>query len=181
MNQEKISTLQKQIEDIKRRWPAHSVPPAMMAQLDELEEQLIDEMKKSTHLAETISDTIHMRPIGYVESPFDEPADPDTIRSGESRIVLDPSLVEGLIGLEPGQQIVVLFCFHRSDGFELLQHPRGDRNRPERGVFALRSPRRPNPIGMTEVEIIEISDNTLRVRGLDAINGSPVLDIKIAR
>jgi tRNA-Thr(GGU) m(6)t(6)A37 methyltransferase TsaA len=62
----------------------------------------------------------------------------------------------------------------------LLQHPRGDRNRPRRGVFALRSPRRPNPIGITVVDLIDVQGNVLRVQGLDAINGTPVLDIKPA-
>ncbi|MBN1956416.1 MAG: tRNA (N6-threonylcarbamoyladenosine(37)-N6)-methyltransferase TrmO [Anaerolineae bacterium] len=120
------------------------------------------------------------RAIGHVENDFDQPLPPSVIRAGASRIVLDPSLVVGLQGLEPGRRLVVVFCFHRSQGFELLQHPRGDRSRPQRGVFALRSPRRPNPIGVTEVELVEIVGNVLHVRGLDAIDGTPVLDLKPA-
>jgi tRNA-Thr(GGU) m(6)t(6)A37 methyltransferase TsaA len=120
------------------------------------------------------------RAIGHVENEFDDPAAPYEIRAVESRIVLDPSLTEGLRGLEPGRQIMVVFCFHRSQGFDLLQHPQGDRSRPRRGVFALRSPRRPNPIGVTVVDLVDLEGNVLRVRGLDAINGTPVLDLKPA-
>ena len=121
-----------------------------------------------------------LTPIGFVENTYDEPAPAPEIRAVESRIILEPELIEGLAGMEPGQQIMVLFYFHRSQGYDLLQHPRGDRNRPKRGVFMLRSPRRPNPIGVTVVDVLAIDGNTLRVRGLDAINGTPVLDLKPA-
>lgn len=120
------------------------------------------------------------RAIGRVENAFDDPAPPSKIGAVESRIVLDPSLTEGLKGVAPGQRSMVIFCFHRSQGFDLLQHPRGDRSRPRRGVFALRSPRRPNPIGVTVVDVVAVEGNVLRVRGLDAINGTPVLDLKPA-
>ena len=76
--------------------------------------------------------------------------------------------------------LLVVFVFHRSQGFDLLQHPRGNQSRPKRGVFALRSPNRPNPIGITEVELLAIEGNILTVSGLDAINGTPVLDLKPA-
>ena len=120
------------------------------------------------------------RAIGHVENDFDEPAPPPEIRAVESQIVLDLSLTEGLKGLEPDRRIMIVFCFHRSQGFDLLQHPQGDRSRPRRGVFALRSPRRPNPIGVTVVDLVAVEGNVLRVRGLDAINGTPVLDLKPA-
>jgi tRNA-Thr(GGU) m(6)t(6)A37 methyltransferase TsaA len=120
------------------------------------------------------------RPIGRVENAFDEPAPVDEMQASESRVVLDPNLTRGLQGLEPGQQVLVLFHFHRSGDYELCQHPRGDRSRPRRGVFALRSPRRPNPVGCTVVELLAIHGNVLTVRGLDAINGTPVLDLKPA-
>ena len=118
--------------------------------------------------------------IGYVENQFNEPVSASEIRAAESRIVLRPDLSEGLLGFEPGQRIMVVFYFHRSDSFDLQQHPRGDRSRPKRGVFTLRSPRRPNPIGITVVELVGIDNHILRVRGLDAIDGTPVLDIKPA-
>ena len=125
-------------------------------------------------------DAVTYRPIGYVENAFAEPAAPDVIASAESRIILDPTLAEGLEGVEEGQQLMVIFHFHRSSGYELRQHTRGDTSRPRRGVFALRSPHRPNPIGVTIVEVLAVEGNTLRVRGLDVINGTPVLDLKPA-
>ena len=118
--------------------------------------------------------------IGHVENQFDEPVSSEEIRAVESRIVLNPDLVLGMQGIEPGQQLMVVFHFHRTEGFNLLQHPRGVLIRPTRGVFALRSPRRPNPIGVTIVDLISVEGNVVRVRGLDAINGTPVLDLKPA-
>ncbi|MFB0517443.1 MAG: tRNA (N6-threonylcarbamoyladenosine(37)-N6)-methyltransferase TrmO [Candidatus Neomarinimicrobiota bacterium] len=123
-------------------------------------------------------EAIVYKAIGHVRNDFDEPVGPDTLRSTESRIILDATLVDGLHGLEPGKQIAVIFHFHLSEGFELRQHPRGDTSRPNRGVFALRSPHRPNAIGLSVVDLLEVRGNVLRVRGLDAINGTPVLDIK---
>ena len=124
--------------------------------------------------------TIIYHPIGRVENEFDEPTKPEKIKAVESRIVLDLDLAAGLTELEPGQRIMVVFHLHRSTGYDLRQHPRGDRSRPPRGVFALRSPRRPNPIGVTIVELVAVERNVLRVRGLDAIHFTPVLDLKPA-
>lgn len=117
------------------------------------------------------------RPIGYVRT------DPDNqvsgkARKGGSRIKINPDLMDGLCGLLPGQRLVVVFCFHLSNDYDLMQHPRGDLNRAKKGVFALRSPRRPNPIGITHVDLVGIEGNVLRVRGLDAFDGTPVLDLK---
>jgi formylmethanofuran dehydrogenase subunit E len=116
--------------------------------------------------------------IGHVENPFDEPTSGTTLRAVESRIVIGPEYMPGLQGMEVGQRLLVVFVFHRSEGFEWLQHPRGNRSQPKRGVFTLRSPKRPNPIGISEVEIVAIEGNVLIVRGLDALNGTPVLDLK---
>ncbi|MFC1661415.1 SAM-dependent methyltransferase [Gemmatimonadota bacterium] len=115
-----------------------------------------------------------------MENAFPLGTPSDTMRAGESRLVLDPTLVPGLKDLEKENRILVVFHFHKSEGFELLQHPRGDPDRPRRGVFALRSPRRPNAIGIAEVDLLGIEGNVLRVRGLDAIHGSPILDLKPA-
>jgi tRNA-Thr(GGU) m(6)t(6)A37 methyltransferase TsaA len=127
-----------------------------------------------------MEESITYRAIGYVKNDFEGPSEPDKMRAAESRIVLKSELTGGLKGLEPGQQVMVVFYFHRSQGYDLYQHPRGDQSRPQRGVFALRSPRRPNPIGVTEVELMAVEGNVLRVRGLDAINGTPVIDLKPA-
>jgi len=126
------------------------------------------------------NESVTYHPIGYVRNAFDESSHGEQMRAGESRIVLDPGLVAGLQGLGPGQQVMVLFDFHRSHDFELLQHPRGNRSRPKRGVFALHCPRRPNPIGVTVVELLSVDENVLTVRGLDAFDSTPVLDLKIA-
>jgi len=124
--------------------------------------------------------TICFHAIGVVENEFDQPVPTDVIRAAESRIRLKPELAAGLDGLKPGEKILVLFHFHLSQGFHLHQYPRGDHSRPQRGVFALRSPFRPNAIGASIVEIIAIENNLLRVRGLDAINATPILDLKPA-
>ena len=118
--------------------------------------------------------------IGHVENQFDESASASEIRAAESRIVLNPDFVEGLQGLEAEHLCDAGMNKLGSDGFDLLQHPRGDQSRSKRGVFTLRSPRRPNPIGMTVVDLLAAQGNVLRVRGLDAINGTPVLDLKPA-
>jgi tRNA-Thr(GGU) m(6)t(6)A37 methyltransferase TsaA len=117
-------------------------------------------------------------PIGKVENGFPLGTPGEVLKASEARIVIDPELVSGLDQLERQDRILVIFHFHLSRDYELRQHPRGDTTRPLRGVFALRSPRRPNPIGVTEVELVEIRGNVLRVIGLDAVDQTPVLDLK---
>ena len=122
---------------------------------------------------------ICFRPIGFVQNDYDEPVGPHAMCGVTSRIILDDALVEGLDGLEIGQSIQVLFYFDRSPGdFELHQHPCGDVSLPKKGVFALCTPHRPNGIGVTQVELLKIESNVLTVLGLDALNNTPVLDIK---
>jgi tRNA-Thr(GGU) m(6)t(6)A37 methyltransferase TsaA len=125
-------------------------------------------------------DTITLRPIGVVENGLPFGTTGEVLKEAESRITLHPELQPGLTLLEVQPRILVVFAFHRSEGWDLLQHPRGDETREKRGVFALRSPRRPNPVGVTEVELLSIQGTTLTVRGLDAVDGTPVLDIKPA-
>jgi len=121
---------------------------------------------------------ITYQPIGVVQNEFDPSSSMDDMRAGTSRIFIDPNLQTGLQGLSEGEQVMVLFAFHLSEGFELRQHPRGDRERPVRGVFTLRSPHRPNPVGATVVDVLAVEDNVLTVHGLDAYHGTPVLDLK---
>jgi tRNA-Thr(GGU) m(6)t(6)A37 methyltransferase TsaA len=173
MSKDRVAELKEQITDLQKRWPAHSVPATMMEQLDALEKELAKELKKNSEVR-----TFQFQAIGYVENEFQEPTKPDTLSASPSHIVLAPDLLEGLTGLEPGMPLLVVFVFHRAEGYDLLQHPRGDRGRPKRGVFALCSPNRPNPIGITEVELLAIERNVLIVRGLDALDGTPVLDLK---
>ncbi len=117
------------------------------------------------------------RSIGHVETANGDDVPTNTIQD-ESLVVLQPELADGLDGIAPGDRLLVVFVFDRSREYELRQHPRGDRQRARRGVFALRSPRRPNPIGVTTVEVLEIVDSVVRVRGLDAWPGTPILDLK---
>jgi tRNA-Thr(GGU) m(6)t(6)A37 methyltransferase TsaA len=117
-------------------------------------------------------------PIGCVQNDFDAPTTPETIAAAESWVVVAPEFVEGLTGLEAGQRVMVVFHFHLVQSYALLQHPRGDHSRPKRGVFALHTPYRPNPIGVSVVDLLSVEGNVLRVRGLDALNGTPVLDLK---
>ncbi len=126
------------------------------------------------------TEAIAIRPVGYVQNAFREPSPGAAISASESKIVLDAEMAKGLTGLQAGQQIMVLFHFHRSADYEMMQHPRGDVSKPKRGVFALRSPHRPSGIGVTVAEILALENNVLTVRGLDAIDGTPVLDIKPA-
>lgn len=128
---------------------------------------------------EKVAGPITMVPIGFVENGFEHLARPEEIKAVESRIVLAPDLTEGLTGLQSGDRLLVVFYFDRSEPeFELLQHPRHDASRPKRGVFSLCSPHRPNLIGVTVVDLVAIDGNVLTVRDLDAVNGTPVLDLK---
>lgn len=120
-----------------------------------------------------------LKPIGHIRNPSDEVPRHHTLSQVEGEIVLEPRYVRGLQGLQPGDRIYVLFHFHESPDFTdeaLIQHPK---HHPElRGVFSICSPLRPNPIGLSVVEILAIRENVLRVRGLDMRNGTPVVDIK---
>ncbi|MDH7486556.1 MAG: tRNA (N6-threonylcarbamoyladenosine(37)-N6)-methyltransferase TrmO [Anaerolineae bacterium] len=124
------------------------------------------------------TEPITLTPIGHVESRFTEPEPLEEMRRHPSRLVLRPDLAGGLDGLAVGDWLVVLFYCHRARGYELRQHPRGDATQPLRGVFALRSPYRPNPIGVTVARIEAVEGNVVQVSGLDALDGSPLLDIK---
>ena len=89
-----------------------------------------------------------------------------------------PEYREALDGVKAGQVIVVLCWLHLSDREVLKVHPRGDRSRALRGVFATRSPDRPNPISISELKVAAIRDTQLEVEGLDILDGTPVIDIK---
>jgi tRNA-Thr(GGU) m(6)t(6)A37 methyltransferase TsaA len=89
-----------------------------------------------------------------------------------------PEYQEGLDGIAPGQTIVVLFWLHQASRDILKVYPRGDRTRGLRGVFATRSPARPNPIAISELEVMAVRGNQLEVSGLDILDNTPILDIK---
>lgn len=120
-----------------------------------------------------------LKPIGYVESEVQ--SGEQAIWEGlEARIVLDPQWEEGLQGLDEFSHIIVVFWLDRPNEAEvpLKVHPEAEQDLPLVGLFATRTPLRPNPIGLTTVELLSLEGTTLRVRGLDAFDGTPVLDIK---
>ncbi|MGZ8447930.1 MAG: tRNA (N6-threonylcarbamoyladenosine(37)-N6)-methyltransferase TrmO [Candidatus Deferrimicrobiaceae bacterium] len=139
-----------------------------------------------------------VRPIGVVRSALKDPADAPkqgALTDQEAEIVVDPAYLPALDGLErrvaptgnaafgdnahPKDGKIVVICWmHLSDRGRLKVHPRGQEERPERGVFSTRSPNRPNPVSLHTVTLLSIEGNVLRVRGMDAIDGTPVVDIK---
>jgi len=123
--------------------------------------------------------TVDLEPIGYVESDFkDIQHDPQVFKDTVSRIRLLEEYTDGLFRIDSYERLYVIFVFDRAEGFRLVIHPRGDTTRPERGVFGTRSPYRPNPIGLAVVRLLSVEGSALTVRDLDAIDGTPVLDIK---
>lgn len=118
--------------------------------------------------------------IGYIESPFKSPEEaPKQGRETDalSVLVLEEAYQDGLYRLEEGDEIVVLYWGHLADRTRLLGRRRGQG--ALRGVFASRSPHRPNPIALNICQIVALDGNRVTVSGLDAIQGSPLLDIKI--
>ncbi|MFL5904453.1 MAG: tRNA (N6-threonylcarbamoyladenosine(37)-N6)-methyltransferase TrmO, partial [Solirubrobacteraceae bacterium] len=93
-------------------------------------------------------------------------------------LVLDPAMLEALEGLAPGDDVLVLTWFHRAGRDVLRVHPRGDATRAPQGVFATRSPHRPNPIGLHRVRILALDGARVKVSDLEAVNGTPVVDVK---
>jgi tRNA-Thr(GGU) m(6)t(6)A37 methyltransferase TsaA len=127
------------------------------------------------------ADDLGLAPIGRVESTLVDAADaPKQGFEGgpDAWLVLDPGVVDGLDGLEPGARVIVLTWLDRADRTVLRVHPRDDRSNPMRGVFTTRSTDRPNPIGLHEVEVLAVEGNRVRVSDLEALDGTPVLDLK---
>jgi len=125
--------------------------------------------------------TIQVRPIGSVKSPLrDRAAAPLQGEEGAPEAVLefDRAVGEGLRDLVPGAEVIVLTWLHQARRDVLSVHPRGNRMNPLQGVFSTRSPDRPNPIGLHRVTIVAIDATRIRVRNLEAIDGTPVLDVK---
>lgn len=126
---------------------------------------------------------IRLAPIGHVASGLttlgDAPRQPDE-GAPPARIVVEARYRDALQGIAPGDEVVVLTWLHRADRSTLTTHPRNDRGTPLAGVFATRSPDRPNPIGLHRVRVVAVDQDGLDVDALEAIAGTPVLDIKCA-
>lgn len=127
-----------------------------------------------------MSDNVLMRPIGFVRSPYSEtaqiPKGFGAQHEAEGTIEILPEYELGLTDIEGFSHLFVIWVFDRSDGYELLGTPPTDTK--EHGVFATRSPWRPNPIGLTVVKLVGRDGPRLKVVGLDMLDGTPILDIK---
>jgi tRNA-Thr(GGU) m(6)t(6)A37 methyltransferase TsaA len=126
-------------------------------------------------------DGFQVMPVGWVESPLTDPA--AAPRQGDEGapdawLVFEPAVVEGLQGLASGDEVIVLTWLDRARRDVLRVHPRGDPSRAEAGVFSTRSPHRPNPIGLHRVMIVSIDGRRVRVRNLEAVDRTPILDVK---
>jgi tRNA-Thr(GGU) m(6)t(6)A37 methyltransferase TsaA len=122
-----------------------------------------------------------LHPIGVIQSVITSRAQaPKQGYEGapDAWIDIDSNFTDAMHGLEPGDDIILITWFHKSKRDVLQVHPRGDISNPLTGVFATRSPDRPNPLGLHRVKVLQIKDNKLKVGPLEAIDGTPVVDIK---
>jgi tRNA-Thr(GGU) m(6)t(6)A37 methyltransferase TsaA len=127
---------------------------------------------------------LDLHPIGVVRSPLRATADaPNQAFEGAPEAVLeiDPALADALHRLEPGDELIVVTWLHLADRDVLQTHPTGDERIPLTGVFRTRSPDRPNPIGLHRVTVTSREGpTTLRVGALEAVDGTPIIDLKVA-
>ena len=120
-------------------------------------------------------------PLGFLQSPLKEPGEsPKQGREGapDAWLEVNASVAEGLEALAVGDEIIVITWLHKAQRDILKVHPRGDETVPLAGVFATRSPDRPNPLGLHRVTVREIAGKRLKVGPIEAIDGTPVVDIK---
>jgi tRNA-Thr(GGU) m(6)t(6)A37 methyltransferase TsaA len=138
-------------------------------------------MAPRTEDHELIDPTFLLKPVGWVESPLtDRAAAPKQGDEGSplARVVFRPEYCEAARDLREGDEVLVLTWLHQGRRDVLSVHPRDDPDRPRKGVFATRSPDRPNPIGLHAVVIETVEENAITIHNLEAIDGTPVLDIK---
>ncbi len=129
-----------------------------------------------------MSSTLYtIEPVGYVRSELtrleDAPMQGDE-GAPDAWLELTSQSARGMMGITVGDELIVLTWLHLAQRDVLQVHPRGDLNRPLTGVFATRSPDRPNPIGLHRVSVLEVEEQKLRVGPLEAIDGTPIVDIK---
>ncbi len=122
-----------------------------------------------------------LKVIGWIESDLTqvEKCPPQGAGTSlEAWLVLEPEYAQGLDGIQAGDELLILTWLHLAQRWPLKLPPHGNHQLPPKGVFGLRSPHRPNPIGVHQVEVLEVLGNRLRLRGMEAIDGTPVVDIK---
>ena len=129
-----------------------------------------------------MGDQIRFSPIGFVRSNYfrleDIPRQSILSPDERAEIIVKEEYAQGLIGLSDYEYIIVLFYFHLSEKPQLIVKPKGRGRAEQCGVFASRSPHRPNPIGLSIVKLITVRENVIEFKGVDMIDGTPVLDIK---
>ena len=126
-------------------------------------------------------DRFELRPVAIVESVLTDLASaPKQADEGapEAWLVFEAGVLDGLDGVRVGDRLVVLTWLHRAERDVLRVHPRGDVAKPMQGVFSTRSPVRPNPIGLHEVRVLAVDGARVRVSALEAVDGTPVVDVK---
>jgi tRNA-Thr(GGU) m(6)t(6)A37 methyltransferase TsaA len=123
-----------------------------------------------------MDEMIEMRPVGYVENTFHELKYNENMYQSVSKIIIYDEFKDGLYRVTDFDRLEVIFYFDKFNNYELIQKRRIDGVRA--GVFASRTPKRPNGIGITTVKLEKVVDNILHVKGLDALDKTPVLDIK---
>lgn len=124
-----------------------------------------------------------LSPIGFIRSPLKQRADaPRNARAGapDAWLEINTTVAEGLEGIEVGQEVILITWLHQAHRDTLKVRPQGDMSRPLTGVFATRSPDRPNPLGLHRVTVLAIEGARLKVGPIEAIDGTPVVDIKPA-
>lgn len=122
-----------------------------------------------------------IEPIGFIRSKLTDLADAPMQGSEggyEAWLELSPQFAQGLMGIKIGDKLIVLTWLHLADRHVLQVHPRGNQERPLKGVFGTRSQDRPNPIGLHEVTVLEVFGQKIKVAPLEAIDGTPIVDIK---
>ena len=122
-----------------------------------------------------------VQPIGWVESPLadrDQAPKQGDEGSPEAWLVFEHAMREGIRDLQVGTEVIVVTWLDRARRDVLMVHPRGDPDRPVTGVFSTRSPDRPNPVGLHRVAIVSIDGTRVRVRNLEALDGTPIVDVK---
>ena len=124
---------------------------------------------------------VEVKVVGVVESSLTDvnlaPRQADE-SAPEASLVFHEDVREALRNIRPGDKLIVLTWLHRAQRNVLRVHPRGDPNREPEGVFSTRSPHRPNPIGLHQVEVTDVDGLRLRVRSLEAVDGTPIIDLK---
>ena len=122
-----------------------------------------------------------LTPVGRVESPLSDPAEaPKQGFEGAPNawLVFEPAVMEAVADIRPGDELVVLTWLDRARRDVLRVHPRDDVSNPLQGVFKTRSADRPNPVGLHPVEVVAVEGNRIRVRNLEALDGTPIIDVK---